>query len=95
MSEQMMTAATRGSRGEPGGGALAAERLPPDEVLAALGVDAASGLPSAEVRARVGRWGPNALRSLPPVPAWRKLLAQFADPLVLLLVAAAVLAHRD
>jgi Ca2+-transporting ATPase len=90
MSEQMMTAATRGSRGEPGGGALAAERLPPDEVLAALGVDAASGLPSAEVRARVGRWGPNALRSLPPVPAWRKLLAQFADPLVLLLVAAAV-----
>ncbi|KMO37061.1 haloacid dehalogenase [Methylobacterium variabile] len=85
-----MTAATRGSRGEPGGGALAAERLPPDEVLAALGVDAASGLPSAEVRARVGRWGPNALRSLPPVPAWRKLLAQFADPLVLLLVAAAV-----
>ncbi|WP_249376274.1 cation-translocating P-type ATPase, partial [Actinomyces sp. 217892] len=32
--------------------------------------------------------GPNELPSKPPVPAWRRLLAQFQDPLVYLLIAA-------
>nr|WP_245292123.1 cation-translocating P-type ATPase [Methylobacterium tarhaniae] len=67
------------------------ERLPPGAVAAALGVDAVSGLSRDEARARAGLWGPNALRVRPPVLAWRRLLAQFADPLVLLLVAAAAI----
>ena len=38
---------------------------------------------------RLASVGPNALAAPPPVPAWRKFLAQFESPLVLLLIAAA------
>jgi len=56
-----------------------------------LGTDASSGLTSAEATSRLGTVGPNRLKSKPRVPAWRKLLAQFANPLVyLLLVAIAI-----
>ncbi len=61
------------------------------EVAASGGVDPASGLDSDEAAARLAGDGPNELRSAPPVPLWRKILAQFADPLVyLLLVAVAI-----
>lgn len=60
-------------------------------VLRMLGSDALRGLSAAEAARRLMRDGPNALQSAPPVPAWQRLLAQFRDPLVyLLLVAAAV-----
>jgi magnesium-transporting ATPase (P-type) len=59
-------------------------------VAAALGSDPARGLSSAEAAARLARAGPNELTAAPPVPAWRRLLAQFADPLVVLLLAAVV-----
>ncbi|WP_018262086.1 cation-translocating P-type ATPase [Methylobacterium sp. WSM2598] len=65
-------------------------RLGADEVLAALRVEAASGLSAPEARARLARHGGNALRAAPPVPAWRILAAQFTDSLVLLLLAAAL-----
>jgi potassium/sodium efflux P-type ATPase len=56
-----------------------------------LGVDPGRGLSSAEVAARLAEHGPNQLEAAERVPAWRKLLAQFQDPLVyLLLVAVAV-----
>ncbi len=61
------------------------------ELLAELDVEPGLGLSAGQVRARRERYGANELRSAPPVPAWRKLLAQFRDPLVyLLLVAIAV-----
>ena len=61
------------------------------DVARELGVDAAHGLTTAEAAARLARDGPNELRAKPPVPAWRRLLAQFQDPLVyLLLVAIAI-----
>jgi len=61
------------------------------EVLESLGVDPASGLSSAEAAERLARAGPNRLDPAAQVPAWRKLLAQFADPLIyLLLVAIAI-----
>jgi P-type Ca2+ transporter type 2C len=61
------------------------------EVLGSLGVDPASGLSSAEAAERLARAGPNRLDPAAQVPAWRKLLAQFADPLIyLLLVAIAI-----
>jgi len=58
------------------------------DVAAALGTDPGSGLSAAEAAARLAAHGPNALRSAAPVPAWRRVLAQFADPLVYLLLAA-------
>jgi P-type Ca2+ transporter type 2C len=61
---------------------------PSEAVLQALTVNAERGLTAAEVAARQARFGPNALRAEPPVPAWRKFLAQFEDALVLLLLAA-------
>ena len=62
--------------------------LPADEVLARLGTDPARGLSTAEARSRLVRWGRNELPSIPSVPAWRRLLAQFNSPLVLLLLGA-------
>ncbi len=60
------------------------------EVVRSLGSDVVAGLTSAEAAARLARFGPNRLASAAAVPAWRKLLAQFADPLIYLLLAAVV-----
>ncbi len=59
-------------------------------VAAALGTDARRGLSAAEATARLGRFGPNRLEAAERVPAWRKFLGQFADPLIYLLLAAVV-----
>ena len=60
-------------------------------VTTGLGVDPATGLSAAEAAARLARDGPNELRAKPPVPVWRKILAQFQDPLVYLLLVAIVI----
>jgi Ca2+-transporting ATPase len=67
---------------------LAPYRVSADEALAALGSDARLGLSEADARARLERHGRNELTAEKPVPAWRKFLAQFADPLVILLLLA-------
>ena len=60
-------------------------------VARALHVDPNAGLSSAEARRRLEEFGPNRLAGAPSVPAWRKFLQQFQDPLVyLLLVATAI-----
>jgi magnesium-transporting ATPase (P-type) len=56
------------------------------DVARALGVDPATGLTSAEAGRRLKRDGPNELQPRPPVPLWRKVLAQFQDPLIYLLL---------
>jgi P-type Ca2+ transporter type 2C len=53
-----------------------------------LGTDERTGLSTEEAAERLERFGPNALEPEPEIPAWRMLLAQFADPLVYLLLAA-------
>jgi magnesium-transporting ATPase (P-type) len=58
-------------------------------VAAELGTDLAGGLDSAEAAARLERFGANVLDPAEEVPSWRKLLRQFADPLIYLLLAAA------
>ncbi|HSK06111.1 MAG TPA: HAD-IC family P-type ATPase, partial [Acidimicrobiia bacterium] len=60
------------------------------DVCADLGTDAERGLTSEEVAARLQQHGPNQLDATPPVPPWRKFLAQFADPLIYLLLGAVV-----
>ena len=62
------------------------------EVLSRLGSDARQGLSAAEARARLECHGANELPSAPPVPRWRRFLAQLQSPLVLLLIAAALVA---
>ena len=60
-------------------------------VVCEVGSDSTAGLTSAEAAARLAKEGPNRLVAEAFMPAWRKLLAEFADPLIyLLLVAIAV-----
>ena len=60
-------------------------------VVAALGGDITQGLATAEARARLERYGRNELPAEPPVPAWRRFLAQFEDPLTILLLIATLI----
>jgi Ca2+-transporting ATPase len=68
-----------------------AYRNPADHVVAALETDAERGLSEAEARARLERHGRNELATERPLPAWRKLVAQLRDVLVLLLLVATVI----
>ncbi|MGZ9276719.1 MAG: cation-translocating P-type ATPase [Candidatus Limnocylindrales bacterium] len=58
------------------------------DVVAGLETDERLGLSAAEARIRLERFGPNQLERAAVVPAWRKLLVQFADPLIYLLLTA-------
>ena len=61
------------------------------EVLDVLGVDEQLGLTAAEAAERLAATGPNELRESASVPAWRKLLKQFRNPLIYLLLGAIVI----
>ena len=61
-----------------------------EAVLRALDADAARGLTTNEARARLARFGKNELPHAPPEPAWKKFLAQFQNPLTVLLLFATV-----
>ena len=61
------------------------------DILALCGVDPDDGLSADEATRRLIRDGPNELPSDPPVAWWRKVLHEFADPLVWLLLVAIVI----
>jgi magnesium-transporting ATPase (P-type) len=58
------------------------------DVVRELGTDADRGLSAGEAADRLSGRGRNVLESAPPVPTWRKVLAQFQDPLIYLLLGA-------
>lgn len=62
-----------------------------EELSSALGTDLEAGLSREEAQTRLQRHGRNELTAEKPVPAWRKLLAQFKDVLVILLIVAAAI----
>lgn len=51
----------------------------------------ACGVSSAEASARLKRDGPNLLPQKPPIPVWRRVASQLRDPLIIVLLIAAVL----
>ena len=59
-------------------------------VAQALSTDIQSGLTEEEAAARLASDGPNKLAEPDPVPLWKRFLSQLKDPMVLLLIAAAV-----
>jgi len=61
-----------------------------EEAVRLADTDAGAGLTSDEAARRLARHGPNRLDARAAVPAWRKLLAQFTDPLIYLLLVAVV-----
>lgn len=73
------------------GETTAAYRLSSDAVISALGTNERQGLDGHEASIRLERDGPNELTAAPPVPGWRKVLAQFTDTLVILLLIAAAI----
>lgn len=84
-----------GSESPPAGGHDVWLREPwqfdPETVARAFASDLQVGLSTAASAGRLERHGPNTLDVAPPVPEWRKLLQQFQDTLIyLLLVAVAV-----
>ena len=62
------------------------------DLALALRTDLEQGLSIEEAARRLAADGRNELRAVPPVPAWRRALAQLQDPLVYLLGAAAAVA---
>ncbi len=65
--------------------------LPVEEVIAGLGADPQIGLTSKEARERLAFFGSNVLSVRTRVPAWLRFLAQFRDPQIYLLFAAAAI----
>jgi Ca2+-transporting ATPase len=59
-----------------------------EQALAAQGSDAHRGLSASEAHRRLLQFGANELATEPPIPGWRRFLAQFQDVLVLLLLIA-------
>ncbi len=64
----------------------------PDDVAVELATDVRVGLTAAEATSRLERFGHNRLEEGPTVPAWRRFVAQFLDPLIYLLLFAVVVA---
>ena len=67
-------------------------RLTKTDAAIAFGVDPAAGLGSDDVDQRRHASGRNELVRAIRTPGWRRLLAQFTDPLILILIGAAVVA---
>jgi P-type Ca2+ transporter type 2C len=84
-------ASTSPAVGSPGSAPFADPSLvDADQVVESLGGDSMSGLTSAEAAERLAGVGPNRLDPAAGVPAWRKFVSQFADPLIYLLLGAIV-----
>ena len=62
-----------------------------EEVLAALETDPKRGLSEEEAARRLERYGPNALRERPRPTFWHRLLAQFNNFVIYILIFAAIL----
>ena len=60
--------------------------------ITAVKTDMASGLTAQDAATRLSENGRNELQPAPPVPAWRRVLAQFQSPLIYLLLAAIAIA---
>src|SRR5687767_4334651 len=61
-----------------------------DAVARELGTDPERGLSAQEAADRLARFGPNRIDPGVAEPRWRRILRQFADPLVYLLIGAVV-----
>ncbi|HEX2418626.1 MAG TPA: cation-transporting P-type ATPase, partial [Micromonosporaceae bacterium] len=58
------------------------------ELVRQLDTDLERGLSRQDAARRLAVDGPNEIQAAPPVPTWRKILAQFQDPLIYLLLVA-------
>jgi Ca2+-transporting ATPase len=66
-------------------------KVPAEAVIAALATDASRGLSPSEAQDRLQQYGPNQLKSAPETPWWKRLLEQFENFLVIILLVATVI----
>ena len=59
-----------------------------DDLARLLGADLENGLTADEAQRRLAQDGPNELRAAPRIATWRRVLSQFQDPLIYLLLGA-------
>src|ERR1039458_4416108 len=64
--------------------------LAPEVVAQSMATSLTQGMSEAEAARRLASGGRNVLREAPPRPAWRMLLDQFRDFMILMLLAAAL-----
>ena len=62
-----------------------------DRVLGELSSDEESGLTAAEASSRLSQYGPNELEKEEKTPLWKRFFEQMADPMVIMLIVAAVI----
>ena len=62
-----------------------------DEVLGELSSNEESGLTAAEASSRLSQYGPNELEKEEKTPLWKRFFEQMADPMVIMLIVAAVI----
>lgn len=61
------------------------------EVLSDQGVDEHLGLSTGEASSRLAKTGPNKLEEAEKTPLWKRFFEQMADPMVIMLIVAAVI----
>jgi Ca2+-transporting ATPase len=66
-------------------------KMPAETVIAAFATDAVRGLSASEAQDRLQQYGPNRLKSAPETPWWKRLLEQFENFLVIILLVATVI----
>jgi Ca2+-transporting ATPase len=71
-------------------GSLRPHREPADAVVATLASDAVQGLAAGVAAHRLDQYGPNRLKGAPEEPWWKRLLEQFNNFLVIILLVAVV-----
>src|SRR5688500_7699083 len=84
------TAETSGAA-PPSGLSIMPHRMPAEAVVSSLGSNVAGGLSRAEAQRRLEQYGPNRLKSAPETPWWKRLLEQFENFLVIILLVATVI----
>ena len=62
-----------------------------EEVLEEQSTSAAQGLTAAEAQTRLANVGPNKLDEEEKTPLWKRFFEQMADPMVIMLIVAAVI----
>ncbi len=91
-SSEARTDSAAATPGAPASGSGDPSLQDSEAVARALAADPARGLSASEAARRLAQDGPNTLRAKPVRPLWRRVLAQFQDPLVVLLLVAVVVA---
>ena len=75
----------------PSSAPSAPHAMPAEAVVSSLRSDGARGLSRDEAQRRLAQYGPNQLKSAPETPWWKRLLEQFENFLVIILLVAIVI----